>query len=289
MINLLATKTRKAILAKYRLSITPLVLGYIAARKAVSAAKRMMSQLAIKTGKTILARYGLSITPLVLGYIAARKTVSAAKREGLSVCDYVEKLWSHQGDTQRVIDNLASYSIFNLKNPNILEIGTGTGRFLEKVIKKCKPAKYESYEPNRGWAEWLQSTYPIVSHKADGISLRQTSTDSVDFLHVHGVFVYLPFLIVCRYFKEMFRVVKDNGFVVFDIMSEDCFDPSTVEKWLRSGNLYPCFLSTEYVVSLFESHGFILLGSFRIRSQCPGIGYSKYLIFKRNKAERTLG
>jgi SAM-dependent methyltransferase len=281
MIKQMAAKTINVILAKYGFSTIPPAPEYFSARKIVSAAKRRIKQLPIKTINAILAKYGFSISPLAFGYISARKTVSAAEREGLSVCDYVEKLWNQQGDTQRIIDNLASYGVFDLEDANILEIGTGTGRYLEKIIRKCKPAKYESYEPNRGWAEWLQSTYSIVSHKADGISLRQTPTDSIDFLHVDGVFVYLPFLIVYRYFKEIFRVVKHNGFVVFDIMSEDCFDQSTVERWLRSRHRYPCFLSTEYVVSLFESGGFILLGSFRTRSD---EGYSKYLVFRRKKA-----
>jgi hypothetical protein len=210
MIKQLAAKTINAILAKYGSPTTLPAPEYISARKIVSAAKRRIKSLAAKTINGILANYGFSITLLALGYISARKTVSAAKREGLSVCDYIEKLWNQQGDTQRVIDTLASYGIFNLENPNILEIGTGTGRYLEKVITKCKPAKYESYEPNRGWAEWLQSTYPIVAQKSDGISLRQTATNSVDFLHAHGVFVYLPFLIVYRYFKEIFRVVNSE-------------------------------------------------------------------------------
>jgi hypothetical protein len=280
MINQMATKIINAILARYGLSVTRLTPGCISARKIVAAGKQRIKKLPEKAINAILAKYGLSIMPLAFGYISARKTVLAAKRERLSICDYVEKLWDQQGNTQRVIENLVSYEVFNLENPNILEIGTGTGRFLEKVLEKCKPAKYESYEPNRAWSKWLQATYPIISHTADGVSLKQTTTDSIDFLHVHGVFVYLPFLVVYRYFKETFRVVKISGFVVFDIMSEDCLEKSIAEKWLRSGHRYPCFLSTEYVVSLFESYGFILLGSFKA---CFDEGYSKYLIFKKNR------
>ena len=282
MIDRLPTKTIRGIRIICSLSITPLTVGYISARRMVFYAKRMTDRLAIKTMRAVLAKYGYTITPLVFGYISARRTVGAAMRRELSVCDYVEKLWNHQGETQRVISKLASYGAFNLENPNILEIGTGTGRYLEKVLKKCKPAKYESYEPNYGWSKWLQSTYPIISHKADGVSLRQTYADSVDLLHAHGVFVYLPFLVVYQYFKEIFRVVKNNGFVIFDIISEDCLDQSIVEKWLRSPYRYPCFLSTKYVISLFESHGFVLLGSFRA---CVDAGYAKYIVFKRDKTD----
>lgn len=210
------------------------------------------------------------------GYISAKETVSAAVHEGLSVCDYVERLWDQQGDTQRVIDLMAASGVFDVKSPNILEIGAGTGRYLEKVLEMCTPTKYESYETARDWAEWLQSVYPIISHQADGVTLSQTPSHSVDILHSHGVFVYLPFLISYRYLKEIWRVVRSGGYVVFDCYSEDCLDELTVEKWITSQHIYPCFLSKAYVVSLFNKQGFRLLNTFYNRY---GVGYSEYLIF----------
>ena len=178
----------------------------------------MIKQLMKSALKRMLAKRGLAIRPITensgkysLGYISAKETVSAAKREALSVCEYVEKLWDKQGDTQKVIDEMASYAVFQTENPNVLEIGTGTGRYLEKVLDRCKPAKYESYETADDWSEWLQFAYPIVSKEADGVSLKDTPTRSIDLLHAHGVFVYLPFLASYRYFKEIFRVVKNWG------------------------------------------------------------------------------
>jgi len=224
--------------------------------------------------KDVVAKYSL-------GYISAKETISAAKREGLSVCDYVERLWGKPGDTQRVIQQIASWGVFDVENPHILEIGAGTGRYLEKVLEKCKPAKYEIYEIARDWAEWLQSTYPIVSHEADGMSLSQTSDHSVDILHAHGVFVYLPFLMSYRYFKEIWRVVKNGGSIIFDICSEDCMDEATVEKWLSSEHYYPCFLSKGYVISLFERQGFSLFATFM---NSYGEGRSEYLVFEREKS-----
>ena len=245
-----------------------------------------MKALAKRLVKRFLSQRGLAITRIgvgsnksSLGYISASETVSAAEREGLSVCDYVENLWDQQGDTQRVIDQMASCGVFEAKNQIVLEIGAGTGRYLEKVLIKCRPAKYESYETARDWTEWLQSKYPIVSHEADGVSLKQTATDSVDFLHAHGVFVYLPFLVAYRYWIEMWRVVKDRGWVVFDIYSEDCMDEQTVEKWLASEHNYPSFLSKDYIISLFEKHGFSFRDAFTNRH---GKGRSEYLVFVRN-------
>lgn len=228
-----------------------------------------------------IANENIQSNTAVLGYISAIETVSAAEREGLSVCNYVEKLWGQQGDTQRVIDQMSSCGVFDIKAPNVLEIGTGTGRYLEKVLEKCKPALYESYETSEGWAEWLQSSYPIISHKADGVTLNQTATHSVDILHSHGVFVYLPFLVSYRYWKEIWRVVKSGGFVVFDIYSEGCADELAVEQWHLAQHNYPCFISRDYVVSLFAKYGFTLLKTFKNRY---GASHSEYLVFVRNKS-----
>lgn len=245
-----------------------------------------MKKLAVRIIRKSLAKMGLEIARIgngsgdsTLGYIDAKATVSAAVREGLTVCDYVEKLWSQQGCTQMVIDHMASFGAFAEPNPKILEIGTGTGRYLEKVLQNCTPAKYESYETAMDWAQWLQSRYPVISREADGLTLKDTPDDSVDLVHAHGVFVYLPFLQTYRYWLEIFRVTGKGGIVVFDICDEDCFDKSTVQQWLASKLSYPSFLSRSYVVSLFAGHGFSLAGAFMNRY---GEGRSEYLVFKRN-------
>jgi hypothetical protein len=245
-----------------------------------------MKDLAKSVVKKLLSQGGLTITRTgaasqkTSSYLPAKETVSAAVREGLSVCDYVEKLWNQQGGTQRVIDRMASCGVFEAKNPIVVEIGAGTGRYLEKILARCKPARYESYEIASDWADWLQSTYPIVSCETDGVSLKQTATDSVDILHAHGVFVYLPFLGAHRYWIEMWRVVRKGGWVVFDIYSDDCMDEPTVKKWLASKHNFPCFLSKSYVVSFFAKHGFSFKQAFTNKY---GEGRSEYLVFVRDQ------
>jgi len=241
-----------------------------------------MRTLIIKGFKRLLGLAGLTIRKrdaFSLGYISAKETVSAAEAEGLSVCDYVEKLWNKQGDTQAVIERMAQCGVFVFASPYVVEIGPGTGRYLEKVLQRCRPAKYEIYEVAKDWAEYLSTKYPIVSHEADGVTMKQTPSMSADLVHAHGVFVYLPFLVSYRYWKEIWRITKYNGFVVFDIISEVCLDEETVEKWLNSNHNYPCFLSKQYVASLFENQGFSLVNSFKNRY---GEGHSEYLVFRRN-------
>ncbi len=128
------------------------------------------------------------------GYISANETVKSAQKEGLSVCDYVENIWNQKGATQKVIDNIEKFGVFQNKSPSICEIGTGTGRYMEKVIAKCDPSYYESYETASDWADWLQEEYSIISQPTDGFSLSSTLDNSIDIVHAHGVFVYLKFL-----------------------------------------------------------------------------------------------
>ncbi len=236
--------------------------------------------------KWLLATRGFIITRsngVALGYISAKETVSAAKGASLSVCDYLENLWGKQGNTQKIIEQMELYGAFATSSPNVVEIGTGTGCLLEKVLQHCSPAKYDSYETAIDWADWLQGKYPITSIKADGLTLRQTPSISSDLIHAHGVFVYLPFLISYGYWKEIWRITKEGGIVAFDIISEECLDQQTVDKWLNSEHNYVRFLSKQYVVSLFSKHGFSILGSFRNRL---GPGYSEYLVFSRNKPSK---
>lgn len=232
----------------------------------------------LNTLNFLLATTGFKLVRKHLGYISAKETVDAAKRSGLSVCDYVEKIWNQQGDTQRVIDKMKELGIFNGTIKNICEIGTGTGRYLEKIIKICNPTGYESYETAKDWAEWLANKYNIIAHDADGKSLSYTKSSSIDLVHAHGVFIYLPFLSSYRYFQEIVRVTNDNGYVTFDIYSEDCFDDDTVNHWLQSDHNYPCFLSKQYVKYFFVKRGFSLIGDFFNRY---GEGKSHYLVFKK--------
>ena len=217
----------------------------------------------------------------VRGYISARETIDAARARGLSICDYLESIWSQQGDTRRIIDMMRELGVFRSQPDVICEIGTGSGRYAEKVLQLHRPALYESYEPDRGWAAWLAHSHGVVSHPVDGRTLRHTRSGSVNLLHAHGVFVYLPFVTSCGYLLEIGRVTAPGGFAVFDIMSEACFDDATLMRWLKSGDCYPSFLSKEFVLQRMAAHGLALIGEFFTRIGC---GRSHYLAFEKREA-----
>jgi hypothetical protein len=213
-------------------------------------------------------------------YANARATIAAAQAAGLSVPDFVHKLWGGP-EPKLKIKKLHDLSVFSSDPKTIVEIGAGTGRFTEQTLKFCHPQSYQIYELDRDWSEWLTRIYPVEDCHADGKTLTRTKSKSADLIHAHGVFVHTPFMISLRYFEEIARVAAPGAFVVFDILSERCFDEKATKSWLDSDLTYPCFLSAGYVVRLFEDRGFELVDSFLWPF---GVGYSDNLIFRTRHA-----
>lgn len=224
-----------------------------------------------------LEQHGYTIKRTGLGYIDASKTLAAAHQANLGVGDYVEQLWDKVGEAERVIERVLQYPLPS-STPHIVEIGPGTGRYLSKVLARLQAQQYAIYETDAAWATWLSRTYPVMRQPADGMSLRATPDHSVDFVHAHGVFVYLPFLTTWRYWQEIWRVTRPHGIVAFDIFSENCFGTEDMQRWLASGETYPCFLSTAYVIEVFAQHNFQLVDQF-LSPCCEG--HSEYLVFQR--------
>lgn len=99
-----------------------------------------MNTLAKKVLKRFLARAGLSISRAgsttgssALGYISTKATLASAEQAGLSVCDYVENLWSQQGCTQKVVDRMTSFGAFGKKIRTSWKMVRGR----DDISKKC--------------------------------------------------------------------------------------------------------------------------------------------------------
>lgn len=217
-------------------------------------------------------------------YRAFKRTQAEARTAGLSVGDYIDCKFQVPGATQATIDQLASLGILGKGARSICEIGPGSGRYLERVQRLCRPSSYEIYEPDKPWSEWLARRYSVKAHNADGFTLRATTDGSVDLMHAHKVFVYLRSIVMCRYFDEMIRVTRDGGWIVFDIFSENCMTDAALEKWVTAGVFYPCMMSLEFVLGFFRSRGCSLLSRF-FAPMKPG--ESEYLVFVKDGAWKS--
>lgn len=159
----------------------------------------------------VLGPFGYSLAARGGNYIPAKQTIAAARRARLSVSDYVERMWSIEGQTDFVVAEMQRTGALG---STVCEIGPGTGRYTERILRLVECEWYEVYETAPDWARYLEATYPVTRRPADGETLAHTPADSCALVHAHGVFVYTPPMVAFSYFSEMMRVSR--RWIVFD-------------------------------------------------------------------------
>lgn len=196
-------------------------------------------------------------------YIPFAETLARAKAAGLPVGDYIDLTYNVPGAAQATIDRMGELGVFTGRIENVLEIGPGSGRYLERTIRKCSPARYEIYETAESWARYLEDHYPVARMPTSGSDLSATPDASIDLVHAHKVFGWTPFLITCRYWLEMLRVARHQAHIVFDIVTEDCMSGGIVDRWIADGHsTHPAVVPRAFALEFFGSRGAALVGSF---------------------------
>jgi SAM-dependent methyltransferase len=204
---------------------------------------------------------GTSTDPAVKTFLPARKTIAAARAEGLSVSAYIDKIHVQPGATAAVVKEMLAVAGLSGKCEAVCEIGAGSGRFAEEVITALHPDRYEIYETAPDWLPYLRKLPNAVLQGSDGHSLAPTRDASMDLVHAQKVFVYLPFYASAGYVAEMARVVRPGGTVVFDVVTEDCLDETTVREWVRIGSIHNP-IPKQWVRSFLADRDLTLIGSF---------------------------
>lgn len=215
-------------------------------------------------------------------YIPFHSTIAAAKQAGLSVGDYIDATSNVSGATQETFLYMKDLGVFDIPIKRVCEIGPGTGRYLEKVLQIAKPEYCEIYETAKNWETWLVKEYGVVAQPADGTSLSHTPSNSIDLVQAHKVLPGQPSLVVCRYFEEMARVVRRGGKVVFDIVTEECLDDSTLHDWWKTNagyQHYPCLVPKQFTIDFFLRRNFSCDGSFIVPMK-PG--KTEVFVFNNN-------
>lgn len=215
-------------------------------------------------------------------FIPFKQTLEGASQAGMSVGDYVDTVMNGTpGSSQSTVDKMASMGMFAAPLRAVLEIGPGTGRYLEKVQKIAAPARYEIYETAAPWAAYLETIYGVTLQPTDGHSLAATPDASIDLVHAHKVFSTIPFIATCCYWHEIARVTRPGGWVAFDIMTENCLDQNAMQAWADSdtdNGSYPAAMSRSVAVNTFTNKGFTLVDSFVVPMP-PG--KTELLIFRK--------
>ncbi len=233
----------------------------------------------------ILRKFGYSPIKGGLNYINAKNTIEQAKKRKLTICEYLESTKDDKrkiGRRDRIINMMESLDIFS-NAKNICEIGTGTGMYLEKIIKKTLVQTYEVYETAIDWKEYLNFEYKtkikhLILHDADGITLRQTRSATIDLVHAHAVFVYIPFIDIYNYLKECVRICKKEGYIVFDAISDDKLNVEAVQKWSNINCRFAVITPHKFILDFIKKNNLILLNSF---NEVYGGTCSKYYILQK--------
>ncbi len=219
----------------------------------------------------ILAPVGLRVTRThdwtdPTTYIPFAETIAKANASGLRLGDYIDARQGISVTTASTIEGMQKLGVFKKPIETLVEIGPGTGRYLEKTIQLCSPNRCEVYETAAEWGRYIQNNYPVILQQTDGESLKATSSDSVDLIQAHKVLCSVPFLTVARYWEEMLRVARSGGYVVFDVVTEGCLPPAIVKLWARSTtpskSPYPATVPYKVVLDFFEANGAELVGTF---------------------------
>ena len=228
-------------------------------------------RLILGISRRILRPMGYSIAPTALPYFDADAVIDKATKAGLPVGEYLEVTnLGSVGKRRDLIVELINGVHLPAGTHTVLEIGSGTCMFLEKLVGVDGASSVEIYEPNLKWRSYGKRLISelgvnVSAPDADGRSLKQTPNRSVDKVYAHGVFVYTPVVKTLGYFKEASRVLKKGGFFVFDVFLARSNFSEIIDKFQRSnpdGFDFPVFLDEAWLRAFAESCGFEVTNSF---------------------------
>jgi SAM-dependent methyltransferase len=284
-----SVRALEAILAERPASSRPRQGGSLAGAIA-RRARRLGSEALVRPLRravgSLLHAHGLAIVPSGSGYLDVARTKAAARAAGVSLCDYLEGRESDprkRGRRDRIVARLAAGGLLDGCS-GVVEIGAGTGMFLEKVAGRTRAARYEVYETDSGWAGHLRTAYGhlpgtrLIVQDADGETLSATPAASCELVHAHAVFVYIPPLRTFSYLAEAARVLAPGGHLVFDALLDTAFGAAEVERWLRGPWRFPVILPEALLMEVCRANG--LDPVFRF-TEVYGSSVSEYLVFRR--------
>lgn len=177
--------------------------------------------------------------------------------------------------------------IDKLKDPNIIELGPGSGRWSRHIIKKIEDnggGRVILVDHSEWIVDFLSDYFKNVSDnklsltfsKCDGFKLpADTENFSADLIFASNTFVALGIYFYYTYSHDFFRVLKNGGYCIFDYI-----DLNTEGGWkflkqkTKEGLNYYTYYTFEAVDKVFRDAGFEYVSRYYY-------GKSTYLIYRK--------
>ncbi len=166
-------------------------------------------------------------SPMALG----RYEVGFAKRRGFDLVDRLKNLYEV---TDALLYKLLPDEYFTLPPKRICEIGGAWGATIKHLSERFHPEEYENYEPDRHYAEWTAERFGAKKMPVDGETLRGTATDSVDLMIANNVLIFVPPIKVWSYLREMRRVTRKDGIILFNAVLSDELNEGDLDHYLAT-------------------------------------------------------
>ena len=163
----------------------------------------------------------------IKGYLGGDE-IDQGERLGKELWDYLEVKWNCVGYHQMIAEKLCYPYLDN--SSIVVEIGTGAGLLASKIIHRFPKITYYSLEPNKDLNKYLKKHFPknLREVALSGFNLKGIDTSSIDFVLAYGVFTYLDTAAIILYCKDAVRVLREGGYLLFDIFDTDRILPSLI-------------------------------------------------------------
>ena len=205
---------------------------------------------------------------------------------GLDINDYQEIRLGFV-ESLPLLNEIVFPVIDKLKEPLIIELGPGSGRWSRHIINRVKDnggGGIILVDHSEWIVDFLREYFKNVSDnklsltfsKCDGFKLPENAKDlSADLIFASNTFVALGIYFYYTYSNDFFRVLKSGGYCIFDYI-----DLNTEGGWnflkqkTKEGLNYYAYYTFEAVDKVFRDAGFEYISR-------HNYGKSTYLIYRK--------
>lgn len=163
---------------------------------------------------------------------------------GMDVNDYIN---NKMGSPLPTLEKILFPYLSNLKNPVVVDIGTGTGRWSREIAEYLK--KHGAWKlilvDHSPWIinflqQYSKNEPNIIPLLNNGKDLPDLNNEPVDIIFSTGTFIEFSLQQLYSFSKDFKKKIKKNGFVIFNYL-----DPDTSFGWEhmkeQSDDIKSCF------------------------------------------------